>query len=135
MARRRTSGPPLCERIIAAVVALGEGGQAFDREALASRVTAMSDGDTRGLGWWVDHMLSLMVHRRLLLRRHAGPGYLVYEGTEQLPRYEEVMGDLIPPPQARDEWRAEKARMRRRAMREALREKTMETEERNETCV
>lgn len=108
---------PLCEQVIEAVVAVGRAGKPFERTALRIRVVSDLRGSASGMDWWIDHVLRLMVHRGLIVRRHLGPGQLTYERTSLLDDYEKRLDDLIAPPFARDELRAEKARKRRERLR------------------
>lgn len=115
---RTASHPPMCEQVIDSIVAVGRAQKTFDRSALRVRVASELRGSASGMDWWIDHIVGLMVHRRLIVRRHLGPGRLIYQRTALLEDYEALLDDLIAPPFARDEYRAEKARKRRQRMRD-----------------
>lgn len=107
------AAPPLCEQVIASVVLLAKREPLFHRHQLTALLKQSLNGSAQGMEFWVDHILSLMVHRALISRLHLAPGELAYRATSDLDDYQSRMDDLLTPPCARNEIYAEQARQRR----------------------
>lgn len=114
----RTYDPPLCERLILLVLELAKEGGCFTSTDLIEAANLQAAEYRAITPWWAEHVLGVLVHRRIIVRRHLAHGQLAYAEGARYAQHRFLLDDLVSPRRGRTEIERQRKRLYRARARE-----------------